>query len=292
MLEKEFGETNMKLLSWNIQWGRGLDGQVDLARIVRTIREIGDFDVICLQEVAVNFPGLPGSSGEDQVADLAAGLPGYTLIYGAATDVPDGRGGRSQFGNAIFSRLPVGQVWRHLLPWPADLTTASMQRVLVEAVIDADIGPLRVMTTHLEYYSQRQRRAQIDTIRHLHAEACALSARQPIAEEVGGSFEVFPRPVEALLCGDMNFPAGAPERAQILAPFGAGEPAFRDAWEVLHPGELHAPTVGIHPVDFVDRPECFDFVFVTAGLAGRLKAHGIDAATEASDHQPVWVEFA
>lgn len=282
----------MKLLSWNIQWGRGLDGQVDLARIVRTIREIGDFDVICLQEVAVNFPGLPGSSGEDQVADLAAGLPGYTLIYGAATDVPDGRGGRSQFGNAILSRLPVGQVWRHLLPWPADLTAASMQRVLVEAVIDADIGPLRVMTTHLEYYSQRQRRAQIDTIRHLHAEACALSARQPIAEEVGGSFEVFPRPVEALLCGDMNFPAGAPERAQILAPFGAGEPAFRDAWEVLHPGEPHAPTVGIHPVDFVDWPECFDFVFVTEGLAGRLKAHGIDAATEASDHQPVWVEFA
>jgi len=24
----------------------------------------------------------------------------------------------------------------------------------------------------------------------------------------------------------------------------------------------------------------------------RLKAHGIDAETEASDHQPVWVEFA
>jgi endonuclease/exonuclease/phosphatase family metal-dependent hydrolase len=292
MLITGIKETDMKLLSWNIQWGRGLDGRVDLPRILRRIREIGDFDVICLQEVAVNFPGLPGNSCEDQVAELAAGLPGYTPIYGVATDVPDGRGGRSQFGNAIFSRLPVGQVWRHLLPWPAEASTASMQRVLVEAVIDADVGPLRVMTTHLEYYSQRQRQAQIEAIRHLHSEACALSARQPIAEEVGGSFEVFPRPVEALLCGDMNFPASAPERAQILAPFGAGEPAFRDAWEVLHPGEPHAPTVGIHPVDFVDRPECFDFVFVTEGLAERLKAHGIDAATEASDHQPVWVEFA
>ncbi len=167
-----------------------------------------------------------------------------------------------------------------------------MQRVLVEAVVDADIGPLRVMTTHLEYYSRRQREAQIDAIRRLHAEACALSARRPLVEEQGGCFEVFPRPAQALLCGDLNFPAVAPERAQILAPFGGGEPGFRDAWEVLNPGKAHAPTVGIHKVDFVDRPECFDFVFVTEGLAGRLKAHGIDAATEASDHQPVWVELA
>lgn len=282
----------MKLLTWNIQWGRGMDGRVDLARILGTIRALGDFDVVCLQEVAVNFPGLPGSRGEDGFAELAAGLPGYTAIFGAATDVPDGRGGRSQFGNAIFSRRPVGQVWRHLLPWPAELNAPSMQRVLVEVVIDADIGPVRVMTTHLEYYSLRQRTLQVDAIRRLHAEACAMSVRNPLAEEAGGSFEVFPRPAAAILCGDMNFPAPAPERRQLLAPFGGGEPAFHDAWAVLHPGEPHAPTVGIHPVDFVDRPECFDFVFMTEGLSGRLRAHGIDSATEASDHQPVWVELA
>jgi endonuclease/exonuclease/phosphatase family metal-dependent hydrolase len=282
----------MKLLSWNIQWGRGLDGRVDLARILQTIRQLGDFDLICLQEVAVNFPGLPGSRGEDEVAVFSAGLPGYTAIFGAATDVPDGHGGRSQFGNAIFSRLPVGQVWRHLLPWPAEPDMPSMQRVLVEAVVTSDIGPLRVMTSHLEYYSQHQRQAQIDAIRRLHVSACAMAARSPLAEEVGGAFEVFPRPAEALLCGDMNFPASAPERSQLLAPFAGGEPAFRDVWEVLHPGELHAPTVGIHKVDFVSQPECFDFVFLTEGLAGRLKAHGIDAATASSDHQPVWVELA
>lgn len=281
----------MRLLSWNIQWGRGMDGRVDLARIVETIRDLGAFDVVCLQEVAINFPGLPGSRGEDEVAQLSAGLPGYTALYGAATDLPDGRGGRERFGNAIFTRLPAGQVWRHLLPWPAEPDKPSMQRVLVEAVVESDVGPLRVMTTHLEYYSQRQREVQIGAIRRLHAEACAMSARQPLPEEGGGSFEVFPRPAEAILCGDMNFRASAPERAQVLAPFANGEPAFRDAWEVLHPGEPHAPTVGIHPVDFVERPECFDFIFLTEGLAGRLRAHGIDVATEASDHQPVWVEL-
>lgn len=281
----------MRLLTWNIQWGRGMDGRVDLARILRTIRELGDFDVVCLQEVAVNFPALPGSRGEDEVARLAERLPGYTPIYGAAIDVPAADGGRSRFGNAIFCRLPVGQVWRHLLPWPIEMDKPSMQRVLVEAVVEADVGPLRVMTTHLEYYSQAQRFAQIEAVRRLHAEACITSARRPLPEEAGGAFEVFPRPAQALLCGDMNFPASAPERARILAPFADGEPGFRDAWTMLHPDEPHAPTVGIHPVGFVSQPECFDYVFVTEALAVRLKAHGIDTVTAASDHQPVWVEL-
>ncbi len=281
----------MKLLSWNIQWGRGMDGQVDLARIIRTIRQIDEFDVICLQEVAVNFPSLPGSRGESQVAELSAQLPGYTAIYGAATDVPGSRGGRSQFGNAIFTRLPVGQVWRHLLPWQAELATPSMQRVLVEAVVTTNIGPLRTMTTHLEYYSQHQREIQIDAIRRLHQEACAMSQRKFLAEERSKTFEAFPRPAEAILCGDLNFPATAPERAQILESFNDGTPSFHDTWSVLNPGTPHAPTVGINPADFVGRPECYDFVLITSGLVKHLKTHGIDAETKASDHQPVWIEL-
>ncbi|TXI26886.1 MAG: endonuclease [Nitrosomonas oligotropha] len=282
----------MRLLSWNIQWGRGTDEHVDLVRINRTINQLGDFDVICLQEVAINFPGLPGNGSENQIAQLSALLPGYSVIYGIATDVPNNQGGRSQFGNAIFTRLPVGQVWRHLLPWQAELAAPSMQRVLVEAVVATDIGSLRIMTTHLEYYSQQQREIQIGAIRNLHHDACSMSQRKFLKEEQGGTFEVFPRPAEALLCGDFNFPATAPERAKILAPFDDNSaPCFHDAWPVIHPGTSHAPTVGIHPVDFVDRPECFDFVFITEGLVSRLSDISIDAETEASDHQPVWVEF-
>lgn len=281
----------MKLLSWNIQWARGMDGRVDVARILRTIDRLGDFDVICLQEVAVNFPGLPGSRGEDQVAGLTAGLAGYMPVFGAAVDVPDEHGGRSLFGNVIFSRLPVGQVWRHLLPWQAELTAPSMQRVLVEAVVTANSGPIRIMTTHLEYYSQRQRTIQIDAIRRLHREASAMAHRKVLSEERGGAFEVFPRPEQAVLCGDLNFAAHAPEHAQIRAPFQDGTPDFYDAWTVLNPGVAHIPTVGIHPVDFVDRPECFDFIFVTGGLVDRLAACETDCVTEASDHQPVWIEL-
>jgi endonuclease/exonuclease/phosphatase family metal-dependent hydrolase len=282
----------MRLLSWNIQWGRGLDGRVDLGRIAATIQALGAFDVICLQEVARNFAGLPGSRGEDGMALMARELPGFEPIYAAAADLPGGRGERKQFGNAVFSRLPVGQVFRHLLPWPSDPSVPSMQRVLLEAVVQAPWGPLRVMTTHLEYYSPAIRTAQVAGMRALHAQACAHAARPRKGEgEEGGSFEVFPRPASALLCGDMNFPAEAGERQQILEPYDDGTPAWRDSWELLHPDEPHAPTVGIHPVDFVDRPACFDFVFLTDDLAPRLAAHGIDAVTAASDHQPVWIEL-
>ncbi|MCW5617775.1 MAG: endonuclease/exonuclease/phosphatase family protein [Nitrosomonas sp.] len=281
----------MKLLSWNIQWGRGMDGIVDLNRILDTIRVLDTFDVICLQEVAVNFPGLAGSRGEDQFALLSQGLPEYTGIYGIATDIPNAKGGRSYFGNAIFSRLPVAQVWRHLLPWTAEETMPSMQRILIEAVIQSGFGAIRVLTTHLEYYSQHQRKQQIANIRHLHYEACTMSQRAQYIEEQGGPFEVLDRPAEAILCGDMNFPATAEERLQLLAPFDSGIPDFLDTRTILYPDEPHIPTVGIHPVDFVNKPECFDHIFITSGLINHLKTHRVDTITAASDHQPVWTEL-
>ena len=54
----------MKLLQWNIQWCRGMDGVVDPARIARFAKSFADPDVMCFQEVAINFPSLrpPASS--------------------------------------------------------------------------------------------------------------------------------------------------------------------------------------------------------------------------------------
>ena len=72
----------MKLITWNIQWGLGVDGRVDLRRIVNTAREMADFDVLCLQEVTSNYPALAGNNGDDQFAALAALLPEYHAISG------------------------------------------------------------------------------------------------------------------------------------------------------------------------------------------------------------------
>jgi hypothetical protein len=144
----------MKLITWNIQWARGVDEKVDRRRIVDHARQMADFDVLCLQEVAANFPDLDGNDRTDQFALFGELLPGFTAIEAIGVDVPDGEGGRKRFGNLILSRLPVAQALRHVLPWEA-AATRNMPRVLVEAMVETPFGPIRVMTTHLEYSSSR-----------------------------------------------------------------------------------------------------------------------------------------
>ena len=163
----------MKLITWNIQWGRGADGRVDLDRTVAQLRRLADdADVLCLQEVSAGYPELPGNQdGGDQFEALAGRLADYAAVSAAAVDVAAAGGGRRTFGNLLLSRLPIGPVWRHLLPYPADPGVKGMQRVALEATLETPLGALRVVTTHLEYYSARQRSAQVERLRELHREA-------------------------------------------------------------------------------------------------------------------------
>jgi len=281
----------MKLLHWNIQWCRGMDGIVDPARIARVARELCDPDVLCLQEVAVNFPALAGSVGEDQVALLAAQFRGYAAAFAWGVDVPDGAGGRRRFGNLILSRLPLRQVYRHALPWPADPGVPSMPRAAVEAVVATPAGLVRVVTTHLEYYSGRQRAAQVERLRELHAEACANATALPSERYESGPFEPFPRPASAILTGDLNLRPDDPLHARVREPFSEGAPRWVDAWQHAHLGTPHAPTFCLFGRDYSDAPYCCDYVFVTEDLAPRLRTLRVDGATQASDHQPVIVEI-
>ena len=273
-------DTKLKILSWNIQWGRGIDGNVDLARTAAVAREF-DADVLCLQEVAVNHPGLSGGAAMDQVEWLKGLFLGYEAIYGVGSDLPDSLGGRRQFGNLILSRLPVLQVFRHLLPWPADPAVPSMQRVAVEAVIDAPGfpgGALRVITTHLEYYSAIQRAAQVQALRGICDNGWRHAVAPRPATETDSPFAVLPRGAACVLCGDFNSPAGSAEHAPLL---GAGEePALVAA-------VVPAPTFGVHDRRFISEPACYDLFFVSANIADRVCDVEVDGGTQASDHQPV-----
>jgi endonuclease/exonuclease/phosphatase family metal-dependent hydrolase len=275
------------LITWNIQWGRGCDGRVDLRRIVDSARGMADFDVLCLQEVARNFPGLPGSGGADQFRLLAELLPGYAAIEGIGTDVRAGNNARSQFGNMILTRLSVLQAFRHLLPWPADSEVPSMQRVAVETVLQAPWGPLRVTTTHLEYYSARQRTAQIERLRELQAEAAAHAQDLDHSRKEGGPFQNAARPAAGILTADFNFRPDDPLYSRLQAPFADATPRYVDSWQLLHPGQPHAPTIGIFDREQWPEPFACDFVFVTEDLAARVREVRVNGDTDASDHQPV-----
>jgi endonuclease/exonuclease/phosphatase family metal-dependent hydrolase len=269
----------MKLVTWNIQWGKGCDGRVDLARIVRVVRAMGDFDVLCLQEVATNYEVLGAG---DQPAELAALLPGFTPVFRAAIDAP--AAGRA-FGNMILSRLPVLQVFNHLLPRPAEPKVKTMQRQALEAVVDAPFGPLRVVTTHLEYYSAAHRAAQVEALAALDRQAAARAALKEERGADAGPYETLPRPAAGLFCGDFNFEPDWPEYATMTA-------GFRDAWTIAHPGRPHDPTCGVHDREqWKSGSNARDFVFVSGDLGSRVRGVKVDTATDASDHQPVLIEL-
>jgi endonuclease/exonuclease/phosphatase family metal-dependent hydrolase len=280
----------MKLITWNIQWGRGLDGRVDLARIVAHARAMADFDVLNLQEVADNYPALEGNDDADQFAQLAALLPGYAALPGYGIEVP-GEGRPRRFGNLILTRLPVLFVRRHALPWPADPGKESMPRVAIEATLKLPLGPVRVTTTHLEYYSDVMRTAQAARLRDLHDEACgrALLPGFPTAE--GGPFDPPPQAVSAILTADFNFPPENPSYDAIQEPLASGGPSYADAWARVHGRRAHEPTFCVHDVRYGKRPYCCDFVFVSEDLLPRVRAVSVDADTRLSDHQPVLLEL-
>ncbi|MFM0691974.1 endonuclease/exonuclease/phosphatase family protein [Paraburkholderia graminis] len=293
----------MRLVDWNIQWGRGVDGRVDLARIVRDARALCDFDIMCMQEVTRGFHepqqmgGLAGGPSADQFAELAALLPGITVIDAIGSDLSGVGGGvgggkpRRQFGNAIVTRLPVRQVLRHSLPWPADPAKPSMLRVALEAVIDTDVGPLRVISTHLEFYSETQRLAQVERLRELHQEACGHARRPARAEKQDSPFADSGRPMNAIVCGDFNSAFESAAYRKMLEPI-AGAPAFADAWTLAHGNDARAATVGLYDrKQWPDGPFACDFVFVTEDLAPRVVSCEVDAHSRSSDHQPMWLEL-
>jgi len=280
----------MILITWNVQWCRGVDGRVDPARIVAEAKQLADFDVLCLQEIADNFPHprLAESAGEDQFAVLAALLPGFTAIGGVAVDHPAEGGRRRRFGNMILSRLPVRQAYRHLLPSPIDPGKNGMPRIAVEACVGAPSGDVRVITTHLEYYSDKQRGAQIDALRSIHAEGHAHARAGSIVDTTGGPFHTYLRPASTIVTGDFNLEPDDPLHARMGAPFADGTPRFADAWVAMHPGVPHPGTFKLYEKDFPKQPELHcDFIFVSEDLVPRISAVRVDRDTQAADHQPV-----
>lgn len=283
----------MKLITWNIQWGLGVDGCVNLARIVDTARGMADFDVLCLQEVSRNFPALRASQGADQFAQLGTLLPGYHAIEGIAVDRFTPGAGRQQFGNMILSRFTPLQIFRHALPWSGEAAAPTMPRVALEAVLQMPSGACRVTTTHLEYYSARHRAAQVDALRAVQADAASHALNRPHPQEkAGGPFEIRPRGARGILTGDFNCAPSDAAIARLQAPMAGDVPAYVDAWNVAHPGTAHAPTVGRHDkVQWPDGERCFDFIFVTADIARQVRRVEVNQDTAASDHQPVLLDI-
>jgi endonuclease/exonuclease/phosphatase family metal-dependent hydrolase len=278
----------MRLLTWNIQCGKGCDGVTDLSRIVSAAKSLVDADVFCFQEVSDNFAALDG--GADQSAQLAALLPDHRPVFRPAVETIDGAGRAHRFGNMTLSRLPVLQVAGHLLPWPRTGVRRSMRRVALDVTVQAPFGRLRIVNTHLEFHSAAQREVQIMRLLDLQEEASTNpSAASAVHAEPYASQTLA---ASSILCGDFNFDVTDAQHRLLHGSQRTGL-NYRDAWEICRPGQPRQPTCGVYDrAQWPDGADCRDFVFVTEDISSRVRRIEVDQATSASDHQPVLIEIA
>ena len=225
-----------------------------------------------------------------KAAQLAALLPDHQPVFRPAIETIDGEGGLHRFGNMTLSRLPVLQIANHLLPWPGAGAVRSMRRHALEVTVQAAFGPLRIVNTHLEYYSAASAKRRSTRLLDLQEEASTspkaigFPARRAVWKPDAGGVEPAVRRFQFRRLGSA---------ACAAASIVAARTELSRRMDDLPPGPAASPTCGLYDhVQWKDGPDCRDFIFVTEDLAGRIRRIEVDGKTDASDHQPVLIELA
>jgi endonuclease/exonuclease/phosphatase family metal-dependent hydrolase len=116
----------LRVLTYNIHHGEGIDGKFDYERLARVINSAKP-DVVALQEVD---RGTRRSAGVDQAARLGE-LTGMRAAFGVALYYEGG-----EYGEAILSRFPMADRKAHHLPFHQ----GQEPRTALEVAIRPDNG--------------------------------------------------------------------------------------------------------------------------------------------------------
>lgn len=160
-------EPTVKIMTYNIHEGVGVDNRLDLERVAAAIRQ-GTPDILILQEVD---QGCAMTRYVDEAKWLALKLNMY-CVYAPTTD-------QMWQGDVILSKYPILNWNFTLLPSPGEVD------VLLKAVLNANGQAVTVFAVHFTVTSPENRRIQIDK---------ALN----VIEETGG---------HTILAGDFNIDA-------------------------------------------------------------------------------------
>lgn len=138
----------LRVLTYNIHHGEGMDGKFDYRRLASIITSVKP-DVVALQEVDRKTRR---ASGVDQAARLGK-LTGMHSAYGRAMYYSGG-----EYGEAILSRFPIAEVKTHPLPF----NTGREPRALLVCRIKPDNGLPEFLFagTHLCHQSEELRTDQ------------------------------------------------------------------------------------------------------------------------------------
>ncbi|MGI6550782.1 MAG: endonuclease/exonuclease/phosphatase family protein [Syntrophomonadales bacterium] len=215
---------NLRVATYNIRHGLGLDGKMDLDRVGRVIADL-EVDLIGLQEVD---KGWRRSGYVDQARYLAQQL-GLNYVFAPALSRRS-----AQYGNAVLSRYPI-TFWE-AFPLPS----LREPRVLVRAVIQVAGRRLNFYTTHLGL-NQRERLKHINEVV---LPAISLSRRSILT----GDFNCLPDSPEMTRLTQVLEDA-CPPADQYTYP--SQDPSERIDF-VMYAGVWDAVESQVHPADASD----------------------------------------
>ncbi|GAB2776459.1 endonuclease/exonuclease/phosphatase family protein [Amycolatopsis magusensis] len=145
------GGAALRVLTYNIHSGVGLDGRLDLARTARVITD-SRADVVGLQEVDVHWGARSGYA--DQAAELAR-RTGMRVFFAPIydKDPEPGRAERRRYGVAVLSRFPIRRAVNHAITRLSTVDTAPAGPMpgFAEAELDVRGRALRFYVTHLDH---------------------------------------------------------------------------------------------------------------------------------------------
>lgn len=261
---------SLRVASFNIHHGVGLDGVLDLDRTAALIGATAA-EVVGLQEVDRHLSVRSG--WVDQARALAERL-GMHVAFGANIDLdPDERRGpdspRRHYGNAVLSAHPIVS-WRNI-PLPG--RDGAEPRGLLTARLAVDGAALVVGCTHLQNRSAAERVAQAARAVDVLVPPTPPTPSTPPTPPAGATGDA----AATVLLGDMN---AGPDSAAVRALTAT----FTDAWAV-------AGTPGSAGLTFdAATPHArIDYVLTSGPI--RPRAAWV-VPTDASDHRPVVADLS
>ena len=193
------GPATLRVLSWNIHHGQGLDNALDLQRIAGVISSV-DPDIVCLQEVDRRTVR---AGGVDQAVEIAYHLDMEAVFHRCI----DYQGG--EYGDAVLSKVKPRDIHRFSLPGKLEA------RGVVGVVVTPGGDPVLVCSTHFDH--GRDNPSRIDEARIV----AEFAKKSPIPVILAGDLNALPGSEVLSILDDVfaipnhpapTFPADLPQR--------------------------------------------------------------------------------
>jgi endonuclease/exonuclease/phosphatase family metal-dependent hydrolase len=279
----------VEIVSYNIQFGRGLDRNIDLERICRSVKGA---EIICLQEVEV---GWQRSGGADQPKLISEILPEYYTVFGSSFDVDDSV--KNEDGQVVNRRRQHGvmilSAWPILSSRTFNLTKYhyadkfNMQMSLVESVVKTENKVIRIYNYHAGYLEPAERLDQVKQLVRVYQksprEHGAWSGKPDIDDDDWSNRRETPEmPDTAIVCGDFNC---SPDSSEYQYLIDGSD--LVDSWSVSDPDNLNTTTRRRKITGDIKVAGKIDHIFVSQDLVEHIQRVTIDHDADGSDHKPI-----